>query len=129
MSSENAMDVETARRILALVPHDRRFPVGQFRPPSGVIPGFVRGFAELEFELMPQQRSLPGLHMERLADWIENDVGDPVAAAEVRDAAAAAGSYVEACMAVYERVRDRVASARRVIESAPEAQGPERSAR
>lgn len=128
MSGANAMDAETARRILALVPHDRRFPVGVFRPPSGVIPGFVRGFAELEFVLMPQKSSLPGVHMERLADWIEGEVGDPVGAAEVRDAAAAAASYVEACIAVYERVRDRIASARRVIESAPGAQGPERSA-
>jgi hypothetical protein len=129
MSDPNAMGPETARRLLALVPHDRRFPVGQFRPPSGVIPGFVRSFAELEFVLMPQQRSLPGLHMGRLADWIEIEVGDPVGAAEVRDASAAAESYVEACMAVYERVRDRIASARRVIESEPDSQGPERSAR
>ena len=129
MSRTTTMGFETARRLLALVPYDRRFPVGQFRPPSGVIPGFVRSFAELEFVLMPQQSSLPGLHMERLADWIENEVGDPVGAAEVRDASAAAGSYVEACMAVYERVRDRIASARRAMESAPGAQGPERSAR
>jgi len=129
MSGANAMGLETARRILALVPHDRRFPVGQFRPPSGVIPGFVRGFAELEFVLMPQRTSLPGVHMERLADWIENDVGDPVGAAEVRDAAAAASSYVEACMAVYERVRDRVACARHVIGSGVDGEGPERGAR
>jgi hypothetical protein len=91
----------------------------------GLIPGFVRGFAELEFVLLPQKNSLPGVHMERLADWIENDVGDPVGAAQVRDAAAAASSYVEACMAVYERIRDRVASARRVLESAPNVQLPE----
>jgi hypothetical protein len=120
MSESNPIDVETARRVLALVPHARRFPVGQFRPPSGVIPGFVRSFAELEFVLMPQKDSLPGVHMERLADWIENDVGDPVGAAEVREAAAAAPSYVGACMAVYERVRDRVASARGVLEQVPE---------
>lgn len=128
MNGANPMDVETARRILALVPHDRRFPVGQFRPPNGVIPGFVRGFAELEFVLLPQRSSLPGVHMERLADWIENEVGDPVGAAEVRDSAAAASSYVEACIAVYERVRDRVASARRAVESAPPPQVPERRA-
>ena len=128
MSGANPMDVETARRLLALVPHAHRFPVGQFRPPSGVIPGFVRGFAELEFVLMPQKNSLPGVHMERLADWIENEVGDPVGAAEVRDAAAAASSYVEACMAVYERVRDRVASARRVLEPELATQVPERRA-
>jgi hypothetical protein len=36
---------------------------------------------------------------------------------------------VDACIAVYEQVRDRVATARRVIESAPQVQGPERSAR
>ncbi len=128
MSTSTTKSPETAPRILALVPFDRRFPVGQFRPPSGVVPGFVRGFAELEFVLMPQKRSLPGVHMERLADWIENEVGDAVAAAEVRDAAAAAGSYVDACMAVYERVRDRVATARRVIESAPDVLAPERRA-
>jgi hypothetical protein len=128
MSGATTMGLETARRLLALVPHDRRFPVGQFRPPSGVIPGFVRGYAELEFVLLPQKSSLPGVHLERLADWIENDVGDPVAAAEVRDAAAAASSYVEACLAVSERVRERVATARRVLEPAPDAQVPERRA-
>ena len=128
MSGATTMDVTTARRILALLPHDRRFPVGQFRPPSGVIPGFVRGFAELEFVLMPQKDSLPGVHMERLAAWIENEVGDAVGAAEVRDATATAASYVEACRAVYERIRERVERARRVLESAPDAQVPERSA-
>ena len=94
MSDSTTMSPETARRILALVPFDRRFPVGQFRPPSGVVPGFVRGFAELEFVLMPQKRSLPGVHMERLADWIENEVGDAAAAADVRDAAAYAKGHV-----------------------------------
>jgi hypothetical protein len=128
MSATTTMSAETARRLLALVPHARRFPVGQFRPPMGLIPGFVRGFAELEFVLLPQKSSLPGVHMERLADWILNDVGDPVGAAEVRDAAASAPSYVDACMAVYELVRDRVASARQVLESAPDAQVPERRA-
>jgi len=122
------VDLTTARRILALVPHARRFPVGHFRPPSGVIPSSVRGYAELEFVLLPQKNSLPGVNLERLADWIENDVGDPLGAAQVRDAVAAAPSYVGACMAVYACVRDRVASARRVADSAPEARAPERSA-
>lgn len=128
MSPGPTMELETARRVLALVPYSRRLPVGIFRPPSGVIPGFVRGFAELEFVLLPQRRSLPGVHLERLADWIENDVGDPEGAAQVREAVAAAPSYVDACRAVYERIRDRVASARHVIESAPDAPAPERRA-
>jgi hypothetical protein len=119
------MDAETARRILALVPHSRRFPVGHLRPPTGLIPSTVRSLGELEFVLAPQADSLPGVHLERLAAWIEHDVGDAAGAAEVRDAAAAAPSYVEACLAVYERVRDRLASARRTIEYAPQAQAPE----
>jgi hypothetical protein len=118
MAAAASMNAETARRVLALVPHARRFPVGHLRPPTGVIPGFVRSLGELEFVLLPQSDSLPGVQLERLAAWIESDVGDPVVAAEVRDAVAAAPSYVEACLAVYERVRDRVASARQALESA-----------
>jgi hypothetical protein len=128
MSRSTTMDVETARRILAVVPHTRRFPVGHLRPPTGLIPSTVRSLGELEFVLAPQSDSLPGVHLERLATWIENDVGDPVAAAEVRDAAAVAPSYVEACQAVYERIRDRVASARQALEPAPQALVPERRA-
>jgi hypothetical protein len=128
MAPTAAPDIDTARRILAPVPHARRFPVGHLRPPTGLIPSTVRSLGELEFVLAPRSDSLPGVHMERLAAWIEHDVGDPVGAAEVRDAAAAATSYVEACLAVYERVRDRVASARLALESAPQAQARERRA-
>ena len=125
MAPAAPMAPETARRILAPVPHARRFPVGHLRPPTGVIPGFVRSLGELEFVLLPQSDSLPGVHLQRLAAWIETDEGDPAGAAEVRDAVAAAPSYVEACLAVYERLRDRLASARQVIASAPPAEGPE----
>jgi hypothetical protein len=128
MALTTAMDVETAHRILASVPHVRRFPVGHLRPPTGLIPSFVRSVGELEFVLAPRSDSLPGVHMERLAAWIEHDVGDPAGAAEVRAAAAAAPSYVDACVAVYERIRDRVASARHALESAPQVQAPERRA-
>jgi hypothetical protein len=117
MARANPIDLETARRILALVPHSRRFPVGHLRPPTGLIPSTVRSLGELEHVLTPRSDSLPGVHLDRLVSWIENDVGDPVGAAEVRDAAAAAPSYVEACQAVYERIRDRLASARGVLES------------
>jgi hypothetical protein len=126
MGLTEALDLDTARRILASVPHARRFPVGHLRPPTGLIPSTVRSLGELEFVLAPRSDSLPGVHMERLAAWIEHDVGDPLGAAEVRDAAAAASSYVEACVAVYERIRDRVASARRTLEPVPHAQAPER---
>lgn len=113
-----APDTETARRILAIVPHARRFPVGHLRPPTGLIPSTVRSLGELEFVLAPRSDSLPGVNLERLAAWVEQDVGDAVAAAGVRAAAAAAASYVDACLAVYELIRDRVASARRVVDCA-----------
>ena len=122
------MDDEVARRILARVPHARRFPVGHLRPPTGIISSTVRSLGELEFVLAPQADALPGVHLERLAAWIETEVGDPAGAAEVRAAAAAAGSYVEACVAVYERIRDRLEMARRTLAPAPRAGAPERSA-
>lgn len=121
MTLNAALDLDTARRILAPVPHAHRFPVGHLRPPTGLIPSTVRSLGELEFVLAPRSDSLPGVHVERLAAWIEHDVGDAVVAADVRAAAAAAPSYVDACLAVHELIRDRVASARRVIESASQA--------
>ncbi len=119
------LDAETARRILAPVPHARRFPIGHLRPPTGLIPGAIRSLGELEFVLTPQADSLPGVHLERLAAWIESEVGDPVGAAEVRAAAAAAPSYVEACLAVYGRIRDRLERARRALEQEPHPRAPE----
>lgn len=128
MNGEPRMEIETARRVLAPVPHARRFPVGHLRPPTGVIPSFVRSLGELEFVLLPQADSLPGVHFERLATWIEHDVGDPAGAAAVREATAAAPSYVAACEAAYERIRDRVANARQALASTSPAEAPERSA-
>ena len=109
------MNAEAARRILAPVPHARRFPVGRLVPPIGLLQSFVRSLGELELALRPEPHSLAGLHLERLATWIEQEVGDPEGAAAVRDAAGKAPSYVEACQAIHERIRDRVAAARRTL--------------
>ena len=111
------MDPEVASRVLARVPHAQRFPVGRLVPPVGLLQSSVRSLAELELALRPEPRSLAGLHLERLAAWIEVDVGDPAAAAAVREATGAAASYVEACQAIYALIRDRVAMARRVMGS------------
>jgi hypothetical protein len=111
------MDAETARRILARLPHAQRFPVGRLVPPVGLLQSSIRSLGELELALRPEPRSLAGLNLQRLAAWIETDVGDPVGAAAVRDVTEAAGSYVEACQAIYELIRDRVAAARRVTGS------------
>jgi hypothetical protein len=109
------MDLDTARRVLGRLPHSQRFPVGRFVPPVGLLGSFVRGLTELQLALRPEDRSLPGVNMERLADWIEAEIGDPVLAAEVRDTATAAPSYVEACVAVHGLLVERLEAARTVV--------------
>lgn len=111
------MDQETARRILAFLPHQKRFPVGRLVPPVGLLQSSIRSLGELELALRPEPRSLAGLHLERLAAWIETEVGDPAGATQVRNASELAGSYTEACEAIYELIRDRVAAARQVLEA------------
>ena len=119
------MDRETAARILARVPYASRFPVGCLVPPVGLLQSTVRSLGELEFALRPEPRSLAGVHLERLAAWIEDAVGDPAGAAAVRDAVRVAPSYAEACAAIHLLIRDRVASARQVVGSMPQSEVPE----
>jgi hypothetical protein len=119
------MDHETARRILARVPYASRFPVGSLVPPVGLLQSTVRSLGELELALRPEPASLAGVNLDRLAGWIENDVGDPACAAAVRDVARAAPSYAEACQAIYQLVHERVASARQFAGSAPQSGIPE----
>ena len=123
------MDRATAERVVARLPHASRFPVGRLVPPVGLLQSSVRSLGELELALRPEPRSLAGLNLERLAGWIEQEIGDPVTAAEVRATTAAAPSYVEACMAIYQLVRDRVAMAQQVLGAAPVTQAPEANPR
>lgn len=124
MFAEATMDQATAARVLARLPHASRFPVGRLVPPVGLLQSTVRSLRELEFALRPEPRSLAGLDLQRLAGWIEQEIGDPVAAAEVRAAASAAPSYAEACQAIHVLVRDRVALAHRVLDAAPSTRDP-----
>ncbi len=111
------MDPETARRILACVPYSSRFPIGCLVPPVGLLQSSVRSLPEVELAMRPEDRSLVGVHPERLATWIENAIGDPAGAAAVREAASLAPSYVEACEAIQRVIAERVASARLVVDS------------
>lgn len=122
MFAETPMDQATAARVLARLPHASRFPVGRLVPPVGLLQSTVRSLGELEFALRPEPRSLAGLDLERLVAWIEREIGDPAVAAEVRAAKEAAPSYAEACQAIYQLIRDRVAMARQVLDSAPPAE-------
>lgn len=124
-----SIDRDTASRILTRLPHARRFPVGRLVPPVGLLQSSVRSLGELELALRPEPRALAGLNLERLATWIEADIGDPECAAHVREAVNGAPSYAEACQAIHKLIRDRVAGARRALGSAPPDQRPEESPR
>jgi hypothetical protein len=101
-----------ASRILASVPYQDRFPAGRLSPRLGITRGSVRGLPELHMYLAPDSRTLPGINLDRLADWIDQVIRDAEFAEEVRSAARAAGSYVDGCMKVYELVGLRLDQAR-----------------
>jgi hypothetical protein len=121
------MDAKTAARILTRVPYSSRFPIGCLVPPIGLLQSSVRSLAELDLAMRPEARSLVGVHLERLAAWVESAVGDPGCAAAVREAARLAPSYSDACEAIQRVIAERVASARIVIESAGHGQAGEPS--
>lgn len=108
-------DEALARRILAAVPYAERFPAGRLRPPVGIMPGTVRSLPELHLFLAPDDRTLPGVNLTALADWIENAVGDPELARELRTKTANAASYVEGCLMTYELVGARLVQARAAV--------------
>lgn len=109
------MDAETARRVLDRVSHGQRFPIGRLVPPVGLLASSVRGLEELALALRPEPRSLAGVNLARLADWVERDVGDPACAAAIRLVAGEAPSYVEACRTIHQRIAERVEAARAVL--------------
>jgi hypothetical protein len=105
-------DEMLANKILASVPYKDRFPAGRLSPRLGITRGSVRGMPELHLYLAPDARTLPGINLDRLADWIEQVIRDPAFAEEVRAAIRSAGSYVDGCRKVYELVGIRLDQAR-----------------
>jgi hypothetical protein len=108
-------DEDLAKRILASVPYKDRFPAGRLSPRLGITRGSVRGLPELHMYLTPDTRTLAGINLDRLADWIEQVIMDREFAEEVRSATRTAGSYVDGCMKVYEIVGIRLDQAREAI--------------
>jgi hypothetical protein len=106
---------DLAGRILAKCSYADRLPAGRFTARVGIMRGTVRGLPELHLYLMPDDRSLPAVSFERLADWIERVIADAELATATRAAAGAAGSYVDACIATHALVGQRLAQARSVL--------------
>jgi hypothetical protein len=106
---------ELSRRLLGTVPYKDRLPAGRLMPPVGIIPGHVRSLRELHLLLTPDARSLPGLSLTALANWVQRAIGDLDLAHALRNATENAGSYVEGCLTVYELVGLRLEQAREVV--------------
>jgi hypothetical protein len=106
---------ELAGRILAKCSYADRLPAGRFTARVGIMRGTVRGLPELHLYLAPDERSLPAVNFDRLADWIERVVADAELANATRAAARAADSYVSTCIATHALVERRLEQARAVL--------------
>ena len=69
-----------------------RLPAGRFTARLGIMRGTVRGLPELHLYLAPDERSLPAVNLDRLADWIEAVVADAELARATRAAARGAAA-------------------------------------
>lgn len=107
---------ELALRLLAAVPYKDRLPAGRLTPRLGIMRGSLRSLPELTLYLAPDTRTLPGVNLDRLADWIEHVIGDPDFAAEIRTATRTADSHVDGCMRVHALVEYRLAQAKKIME-------------
>jgi hypothetical protein len=106
---------ELAGRILGTCSYADRLPAGRFTARVGIMRGTIRGLPELHLYLTPDERSLPAVNFERLADWIERVVADADLAAATRAATKGADSYVNACIAAHALVGARLQQARAVL--------------
>jgi len=106
---------ELAGRILDTCSYADRLPAGRFTARVGIMRGTVRGLPELHLYLEPDERSLPAVNFERLADWIERVVADADLAAATRAATKDADSYVNGCIAIRALVGARLQQARAVL--------------
>jgi hypothetical protein len=105
---------ELSHRLLGTVPYEDRLLAGRLLPPVGIIPGDVRGLNELYLFLAPDEKSLPGVNLASLVDWVHRILGDNDLADGIRIVTHEAGSYAEGCLKVYELVGYRLAQAREV---------------
>jgi hypothetical protein len=106
---------ELADRILATCAYADRLDAGRFTGRVGIMSGNIRSVPELYLYLTPDERSLPAVSFERLADWIEHVVMDAELGAAAREAEGRAESYVDTCIAVHALVGSRLAQARAVL--------------
>jgi hypothetical protein len=106
---------ELSHRLLGTVPYKDRLLAGRLLPPVGIIPGDVRGLNELHLFLAPDDKSLPGVNLASLVDWIRRVLGDEDLANEIQKATQDAPSYAGQCLKIYELVGLRLTQAKEVV--------------
>jgi len=104
-----------SRKILSPVPFKNRFPAGRLKPPVGIISGDVRSLPELHQFLAPDIRSLPGINLKALPQWMGAIIGDQELADSVQSIVNAPVHYVEDCLKVYELVGYRLDQAHKIL--------------
>jgi|GEM_PF-792098 len=116
---------ELAEKLLGTVPFRDRFPAGRLKPPVGLIPSPVRSLKEIHLLLEPDVRSLPGLNLDALSEWIRRVIGDEELTRALSDEVQSASSYVDGCLRAHAVIGERLAQARQVLDGSP---GPEGAA-
>ena len=84
-------------------------------PPVGMLREDVRSLKELHLLITPDARSLPGVNLDALAEWVRRALGDDDLARIVNEVSNSAESYAEACLTLYELVGLRLQQARQVL--------------
>jgi len=108
-------DEEVSRRLLGTVSYRDRLSAGRLMPPVGMLREDVRSLKELHLLLTPDARSLPGVNLDALAEWVRRTLGDDDLAHIVKSISNSAESYAEACLALFELVGLRLEQARQVL--------------
>ncbi len=106
---------ELARRLLHVVPYSERLSAGRLMPPVGVLREDVRSLRELHLLLAPDARSLPGVNLSSLAQWIKHALGDDELAGIVKNVSEETPSYAQACSILHEVVGVRLDQARHAV--------------
>jgi len=104
-----------AERILAEVPFRKRLNATRMAMPSGMHPISLCSLEEVYWFLEPSLRTLPGIRLGDLADWIEDHFQDPETATEIRRVIRTSPSQVQACEDTWKLLGSRLREAREAL--------------
>jgi len=103
---------QLADRLLGDVPCDQRLDAATMVAPRGVIETKLASLQEVHLLLEPHARTLPAIHLESLATWVQTALGDVDLGRELH-AATRDVCYVDGCKAAHALISQRLDQARR----------------